>query len=262
MEYKYNDGLCNGSRWPKLWLVHAGKIIRFQGTDIPGLVAITSSKYEKGGKWSNTTYQLELAAGVTPCYLLPHLHGRLWPDNTRIACYQKFIGAFCPVSFEEFERALARDFPRDHERMLAGEKSLASLDQGGVDEPEIVEISTLQPCRRDPHCDVRITAPDRRSWVLAHEATEGTQVPGVFRLIQTRRTPPRVTTLVLAVTPGVTVKGEFYPKDGVAHPWALGREGDGTPSGVLPSLTPDEEPVPSGPVTPEILSRLRERFGK
>jgi hypothetical protein len=46
-EFLYNDGLCNGSRTPKLWIVHKGQVHSFEGVAIPGVVAIATTSYEK-----------------------------------------------------------------------------------------------------------------------------------------------------------------------------------------------------------------------
>ena len=80
MRYEYNDGLQNGGRRPRLYLAKGGEVKKFAGENIPGYCAIVTAKYEKNGKWSNTTYQLELAPGVRPLYFLSPLHGT-WGDN-------------------------------------------------------------------------------------------------------------------------------------------------------------------------------------
>jgi hypothetical protein len=38
--------------------------MRFTGESLPGIVAVVGIDYEKAGKWSHTTYRLELAPGV------------------------------------------------------------------------------------------------------------------------------------------------------------------------------------------------------
>jgi hypothetical protein len=53
---------------------------KFEGNNIPGFCAIATQEYEQRGKWSNTTYTLELAPGVRALYFLSPLHGT-WGDN-------------------------------------------------------------------------------------------------------------------------------------------------------------------------------------
>lgn len=231
--FQYNDGLQNAGRKPNLWMVFQGKIHTFAGVGIPGIVAIASDSWKKAGKWSSTTYQLELPDSATPCLLLAAMHNRLWPENDRMTAYQRFMKEFSVVvSFDEFDTALARDYAEARERMIQGEQSLESIEtETGLGEQ--VEISTYQPNNRTPHSDVRVKAPDGREWVIAHDAPKGTDIPGVCKLIDIKFTPGYrggTTTLVFAVAHGnIIVSVESYYKDDQPHPWALGRGGDGVP---------------------------------
>lgn len=45
-------------------LIKNGKVYPFKGEGIPGVVAIRGTSYRKNGKWSSTTYRLEVASGV------------------------------------------------------------------------------------------------------------------------------------------------------------------------------------------------------
>jgi len=78
--YKYNDGLCNAGRRPRLYLAKGGEVVKFAGANIPEFCAIATSHYEKNGKWSNTTYQLDLVPGVRLLHFLSPMHGT-WGDN-------------------------------------------------------------------------------------------------------------------------------------------------------------------------------------
>jgi len=78
--YSYNDGLCAAGRRPRLYLAKGGEVRKFSGENIPGFCAIVTLQYEKRGKWSNTTYQLDLVPGVRPLYFLSPMHGT-WGDN-------------------------------------------------------------------------------------------------------------------------------------------------------------------------------------
>ena len=229
--YTYNDGLLPAGRTPHLWIVAGDIIHTFAGGNIPGTVAVGATHYEKNGKWSNTTYELVLADNATPCNMVAPMHGRVWPDNDRWTAYERFSKEYgIAVSFEAFDVALLRDYPRAHVRMVEGEKALESLTPTG--DSEMVSISTRQSCRRNPHSDVRVKSPDGREWVVAHEAPVSTSVEGIFRVVDVKHTPGYrggVTTLTFAVASGVSVEGYGYAKDGSAHEWAMGRNGDGQP---------------------------------
>src|SRR3989344_3705537 len=62
--YEYNEGLRPAGRNPRLYLAKGSEVRKFTGENIPGFSAVASSRYEKRGKWSNTTFQLDLAPGV------------------------------------------------------------------------------------------------------------------------------------------------------------------------------------------------------
>ena len=56
-----------GHRNRRAWLliIYHDTITVFSGQSLPGTVAVVDSRYSKNGKWSHTTYQLELADKVT-----------------------------------------------------------------------------------------------------------------------------------------------------------------------------------------------------
>ncbi len=78
--YEYNDSLHHAGRRPCLYLAKGGEVRKFAGANIPGFCAIATLRYEKRGKWSNTTYQLDLVPGIRRLYFLSPMHGT-WGDN-------------------------------------------------------------------------------------------------------------------------------------------------------------------------------------
>jgi len=78
--YDYNDGLLPAGRWPRLYLAKGAEVMKFAGSNIPGFCAIATSRYQKNGKWSNMTYQLDLVPGVRALYFVSPMHGT-WGDN-------------------------------------------------------------------------------------------------------------------------------------------------------------------------------------
>jgi hypothetical protein len=63
-QLEWSNGRGARGRMPWLLFVKSGKVIRFTGESIPGVVAVVGSDYVQNGKWSHTTYRLELAPGV------------------------------------------------------------------------------------------------------------------------------------------------------------------------------------------------------
>lgn len=60
----YSDGIGSRSRRPWLLLIKGETIAAFKGENIPGTVVVRGTDYQKNGKWSHTTFRLELAQGV------------------------------------------------------------------------------------------------------------------------------------------------------------------------------------------------------
>lgn len=61
----WSDQMGHRGRGAWLLLVDSeGHIHRFTGENILGVCAVVGTDYKKAGKWSHTTYRLELAPGV------------------------------------------------------------------------------------------------------------------------------------------------------------------------------------------------------
>ena len=67
---KWCDGLQHRGRTPSLFLCKEGVWVKFAGKPISGQLAILSSKDEKNGKWSNTSYDLAISASAVAVELL------------------------------------------------------------------------------------------------------------------------------------------------------------------------------------------------
>jgi len=141
--YTYNDGLESGSRRPRLYLTKAGKAVKFLGENIEGYCVIASSQYKKNGKWSNTTYQLELAPGVKPLSFLSPLHGT-WGDNfTSWGEVAENLG----LPIEVAREVVGMEYPKTEERLDEVEKFALDLEAQG-EEMETVVISFGSPSNR------------------------------------------------------------------------------------------------------------------
>ena len=62
MEWK--NQLGSRGRTPWLLIIRDDCVVPFLGSNIPGSVVVRGTDYEKGGKWSCTTYRLELSPGT------------------------------------------------------------------------------------------------------------------------------------------------------------------------------------------------------
>ncbi|MCX6737008.1 MAG: hypothetical protein NTW73_02930 [Candidatus Parcubacteria bacterium] len=80
--YQYCDKLAPAGRYPCLYLAKGGEVKKFKGENISDFCCIATEQYSKNGKWSSTTYQLELSPGVRPLYFLSPMHGT-WGDDLK-----------------------------------------------------------------------------------------------------------------------------------------------------------------------------------
>jgi len=60
----WNDGLGPRSRAAWLLLIRGDEITPFKGVNVPQVVVVRGTDYQKAGKWSNTIFRLILADGV------------------------------------------------------------------------------------------------------------------------------------------------------------------------------------------------------
>jgi len=113
------------------------------GENIPGYAAIAASRYEKNGKWSNTTYQLELAPGVRPIQFLSPMHGT-WGDE---------FGSWGDVAqdlalpIEVVKKIIAGEYPATAERLNKLEEFSIEIENSGA-QSETVIISFGSPTNR------------------------------------------------------------------------------------------------------------------
>lgn len=62
----WSDEMGSRGRGSWLLLIKGEEVVVFKGGDLPGVAVVRGTDYCKNGKWSHTTYRLELAPGVRP----------------------------------------------------------------------------------------------------------------------------------------------------------------------------------------------------
>lgn len=139
----YNDGLETGGRTPRLYLVKGYDYYKFSGSNIEGVCAVTSSSFNKNGKWSSTSYNILLALGVKAIPFLSRLHG-IWGDNfNNWGEMSEKLGIFIGT----IQEIVRKEYPRTAKRLDDLEKF--SLDMENNSETvEVVIISFGSPTNR------------------------------------------------------------------------------------------------------------------
>jgi len=81
-EIGFNDGIESRSRHTRLLLYTRNNVYQFNGSSIEGVCAIIGTpQYHKNGKWSSTTYRIQLAAGVKHSQIRQGWDSGLYVDN-------------------------------------------------------------------------------------------------------------------------------------------------------------------------------------
>ncbi len=142
-QFSWNDGRRSGGRRPRLYLAKAGAATKFQGSNLPGLCVVATEHYEKSGKWSNTTYGLNLATGVRPIEMLSPLHGT-WGDN--LSSWGDAVSEL-GLPLEATQTLIRAEYPSTAERLDAVETFALEAEAEGGD-MEVVVISFGAPTNR------------------------------------------------------------------------------------------------------------------
>ena len=127
------------------------------------------------------------------------------------------------------------------EKVLRWRRELESV---GENTPVFIEVAMRKGSSRYPRPDARIIAPDGRQWIVAHNAPVGTEVPGVFRVVNRESEGSgrgSSVTLRFSVATGVTAEVAQYGCDESSFDWALGRGGDGVEQlTLIPNDVPED----------------------
>jgi len=146
MLVKWNNGLASAGRRPRLALVKEGKIFQFLGTTIPGVAVITTTDFKKNGKWSNTTFHLEVGENVGVAALLAPMHNGQWDSvgswDAAHATFQEIVGK--NVSLDALKAWMLLEYPGTARRFDEIAALLAEVSLEG----DPVEFSFGSPTNR------------------------------------------------------------------------------------------------------------------
>jgi len=155
-QIKWSDGIGSRERSPFLLFIKGDEIIPFDEKDIDGVVVVRGSDYTKNGKWSETTYRLQLEDGIR------HIAGRSgWETGRFVEGLGDAVGCDTPDTWADTAKALgvsvpsAMEFlrgwrPKAAEKLDEVEQALAKLEEvseQGTDSV-IVTVSFGSPTNR------------------------------------------------------------------------------------------------------------------
>lgn len=131
-----------GSRGRGAWLlfVRGDEIIPFGGQNIPGVVVVRGTDYEQAGKWSHTTYRLQLADGIR------EIAGRSgWETGTFVEGLGSAVGCTTPDTWADTAKALGVSVPSTMEFLRSWRpKAAAKFDEVEQSLADLEEASSQQ----------------------------------------------------------------------------------------------------------------------
>jgi len=143
-EITYNNGLRHGGIYPRLYLVLDDQIHKFRGLAIDGVCVVAGEKFEKNGKWSNTTYRLLLAPGVRAVYLEEERRG-IWGGSFESWAS---VAADFGTSIDVARQIVTKEYPWTAERLNQIEQFAMACEFAGHDS-EVVTITFGSPNRKN-----------------------------------------------------------------------------------------------------------------
>lgn len=131
MKLKYNDGLGSGDVKPHLAFVYNGKIFPFEEKSISPFMIIVSSIYEKNGKWSNTTYFMEINDNLGVFEYRRDMHNG---DFASIGTWEELLAFFTEetsklVELDELKTYIKNEFPKVYSRLEENDQLLSELNK-------------------------------------------------------------------------------------------------------------------------------------
>lgn len=153
--FTWDNKMGSRSRTAWLLLIKNGTVHVFKGETIRGVCAIVGTDYKKQGKWSHTTFRMELAPGVRA---IPGMDG--WETGRFVEGLRDAVNYHQPidrwvdvanalgVTLTEARRFLQEWRPKAAAKLDEVEDALASIDEHTGGDFEIVVVSFGAPTRR------------------------------------------------------------------------------------------------------------------
>lgn len=152
----WSNEIGSRGRKPFLLFIRGDEVIVFLGENIPGVVVVRGTDYTRNGKWSHTTYRLQIADGIR------EIAGRDgWETGRFVEGLACAVSCKTPDTWADIAKALgvsvpsAMDFLRSWRPKAAAkldevEESLMALEEASQqgDESVIVTASFGSPTNR------------------------------------------------------------------------------------------------------------------
>jgi len=133
IENEWSDGLQNGSRRPRLFVITpTGAVTKFVGAAISGALVVTNERYKKNGKWSETIYQIKTAPDAAMVECVEGLHQKPFDAydswSAVVAGFERV--AQRTVDPGSLRAAVEAVYPKSMVRLDEREAALAALELG------------------------------------------------------------------------------------------------------------------------------------
>lgn len=130
VKWQWNDGQGSRNRQARCFVVApSGEVHRFTGQDIPGVVKVLGSDYEKRGKWSNSTYRCISPAGtVSLSWRQDWDTGETFPQDTWEEAFEWLAAQAPQAKFKSFETLVRQEFGKIATKFDENKAALKSFE--------------------------------------------------------------------------------------------------------------------------------------
>ncbi len=184
MRIEYSNEKGSRGRAPFLLFMRGDEVIPFNGNNLVGVVVVVGTDYTKNGKWSYTTYRLQLADGIR------HIVGRDgWETGRFVEGLGSAVGCKTPDTWTDTAKALGVSVPSAMEFLRAWrpkaaakldevEQSLAVLEEASSQQEDfqIVTVSFGSPTNReirDGYWESPKSIPDHKAEIRLEDPQQG-----------------------------------------------------------------------------------------
>ena len=140
MQWEWNDGQYSRGRQPACVVVLPnGECHRFNGATIPNVAEVVGEKFEKNGKWSNSTYTVLSPDGSTAVkWMQSWEEGHFWPQRYWHEAISWFRENAPLATVEQVEELIRREWPKAAEKFDAAADAERRMGSAQADRAVVI----------------------------------------------------------------------------------------------------------------------------
>ncbi len=140
MQWEWNDGQHSRGRQPACVVVLPdGECHRFTGVTIPNVAEVVGEKFEKNGKWSNSTFTVLSPEGSAVVkWMQSWEEGHFWPQRYWREAFSWFRENAPLATVEQVEALIRREWPKAAEKFDAAADAERRMGSATADRAVVI----------------------------------------------------------------------------------------------------------------------------